>query len=420
MKYLNSERLNIKIPKYEEVINAFIPSEIYIPLCENVKPLKIGTKVKEGDVFSTSQDISIRSSIPGSVVELKRVSMPNGKIEDVAVVKMQGAFSYEGKKNIKSEWTLFSSSKILSLLEENGVHNTCFGYENVKSLEKEIDYSKKVALGVRLYDYDPSCITDSFLFKNYFEKIIEGAFIVAKGLNLSNVYFFYSPEQSKIIKNLPSFEEFVDFNSTFIQVLNQKFSFGTKEELNSLISRKTNVTCCFVDSSTCLASYEAVALCKPVVDSYVQVSGSLLGEEKFFKIKRGTLIKNLIEECGLCKKEPYKIVINGLLKGVSISDSNTPITDYVKSITVLSLKETAEQKQRACIRCGDCFRSCPVGIKPFSLFSMYYFDIKIPEDIKKLASLCTQCGRCNTVCPSRIPLYQTISLICRQENETKV
>ena len=33
MKYLNSERLNIKIPKYEEVINAFIPSEIYIPLC---------------------------------------------------------------------------------------------------------------------------------------------------------------------------------------------------------------------------------------------------------------------------------------------------------------------------------------------------------------------------------------------------
>ena len=76
----------------------------------------VNLNLKEGDVFSTSQDISIRSSIPGSVVELKRVSMPNGKIEDVAVVKMQGAFSYEGKKNIKSEWTLFSSSKILSRL----------------------------------------------------------------------------------------------------------------------------------------------------------------------------------------------------------------------------------------------------------------------------------------------------------------
>ena len=32
MKALNTEKLNFNIPSFEEVVNAFIPSEIYVPL----------------------------------------------------------------------------------------------------------------------------------------------------------------------------------------------------------------------------------------------------------------------------------------------------------------------------------------------------------------------------------------------------
>ena len=151
------------------------------------------------------------------------------------------------------------------------------------------------------------------------------------------------------------------------------------------------------------------------MDTFVQISGTILETEKFFKVKRGTPLKNLIEECGLCKKVPYKVVVNGLLKGVSISDSNTPITDYVKSVTLLSSKEVSKQVQYACIRCGDCFRACNFGIKPNDLFAMYHKNCDISPEVKAMAKKCTLCGRCNTVCPSRLPLYQTISLICEEE-----
>ena len=45
MKLLNSEKLNMKIPKYEKVINAFIPSKIYIPLYDSSLGIKIGGKI---------------------------------------------------------------------------------------------------------------------------------------------------------------------------------------------------------------------------------------------------------------------------------------------------------------------------------------------------------------------------------------
>ena len=413
MKLLNSEKLNMKIPKYEKVINAFIPSKIYIPLYDSSLGIKIGGKIKEGDVVSSYLGVNIHSSIPGKLCEVKNVTMPSGKNEKVAVVNMQGAFSFEGKKTIKSEWVLFQSTQILNLLEQNGVHNTFFDYEKI-SYQKN-DENSSVILGVRLFDYDPSCVTDSFLFENFYEKIFEGAFIVGKAIGAEKVDFFFSKEQKNIVEKLKNHQDYQEFNYDFVLATQKKYSFGTKEELNHLLQKKNEKVSYFVDSTTCLDAFEAVALCKPVMDTFVQVSGSLLGEEKFFKVKRGTPIKNLIEECGFCKTTPHKIVINGLLKGTSIQDSNTPITDYVKSISILSLKDIPSQKQVACINCGDCYRICPEKIRPEILYKNYHFNTEIAPEVKRIAKNCTQCGRCNVVCPSRLPLYQTISLICKED-----
>jgi len=415
MKALNTEKLNINIPIFEEVVNAFIPSEIYVPLEENQTKPKIGKKIKEGEVLSTFCNVNNHSSIPGVLSEIKKITMPNGKKSEAAVIKTEGAFSYVGHKIIKSEWNMFSSSKIISLLEENGVHNSFYNYEAISNILLNVDIEKENTLGVRLFNLDPSVVTDCFIFEKYSEQVLEGAFILAKVINASHVVFFYTKEQKEIIEELECIEIPEGFSCEYLQVTAKKYSFGTADELNYCVKKQDIFINSFVDSSTCYAAYEAVALCKPVVDTFVQISGTLLGEEKFFKVKRGTPLKNLIEECGLTKKSPYKVVINGLLKGVAILDPNTPITDYVKSVTLLASKEVSRQKQYACIRCGDCFRACPVGIKPNLLFAMYHYNQYFTNEYKKMAELCSQCGRCNTVCSARLPLYQTISLICEDK-----
>jgi len=416
MKLLNTDKLNINRPSFDEVTNAYVPLEILVPIYSEDCALKIGDKINEGDLISKDQNVNVHSSIPGIIKDFKKVYLPNGKLSKVCVIKMEGEFSFEGKKLVKSDWSLFSSSKIISLLEENGVHNSFFGYEGISSILTDVDLSNENnTLGVRLFDYDPSCITDSFLVKKYTEKVFEGAFILAKAINATNVLFFYSNEQKEYIKEFESFTVPEGVSFSMLQVHPQKYCFGTIQEINSFIKKKNLFVNSVVDSVTCHSSYEAIVYCRPVVDVFVQVSGSLLGEEKFFKVKRGTPIKNLIEECGFCKTTPHKIVINGLLKGTSIQDSNTPITDYVKSISILSLKDIPSQKQVACINCGDCYRICPEKIRPEILYKNYHFNTEIAPEVKRIAKNCTQCGRCNVVCPSRLPLYQTISLICKED-----
>ena len=182
MKVLDISKLNMNIPKFEDLEYAFIPSEIYVPLDENSEKLKVGKKIKEGDVLSVLDGGNVHSSIPGIITEIRNNTMPNGKNSKVAVVKMDGAFSYVGKKIVKSEWELFSASHIMDMLKDNGVHNTFFGYKPISSILDKVDLEQENVLGVRLYDYDPSCTTDSFVFEHYKEQVLEGAFILAKSL----------------------------------------------------------------------------------------------------------------------------------------------------------------------------------------------------------------------------------------------
>ena len=126
MKVLDISKLNMNIPKFEDLEYAFIPSEIYVPLYENSEKLKVGKKIKEGDVLSVLDGGNVHSSIPGIITEIRNNTMPNGKNSKVAVVKMDGAFSYVGKKIVKSEWELFSASHIMDMLKAGVANNILF------------------------------------------------------------------------------------------------------------------------------------------------------------------------------------------------------------------------------------------------------------------------------------------------------
>ncbi|MDI9387314.1 MAG: 4Fe-4S dicluster domain-containing protein, partial [Spirochaetota bacterium] len=80
-------------------------------------------------------------------------------------------------------------------------------------------------------------------------------------------------------------------------------------------------------------------------------------------------------------------------------------------ITVLSTKNFPDQTQSPCIRCGRCHQICPVLIQPEKIFQHRILHFPLSDDAIESSKLCTECGLCNMVCPSRLPLYQTISLL---------
>ncbi len=400
---------------FSEAVDAYIPLYDFVPLKDaegniSVQKTAVNSRVSEGQVLGKfdAYSASVHSPVPGVLTEYKTLPMPDGKVSEVAVIKLDGEFSYKGKKLRSRSWDGLTAVDICSIMADNGVINT---FDTPCSISREIlslndNYNSRNALSVRLFDADPSVCTDSFIAAQKTQEVLEGAAVVAKAMNAEKIFVFYD----KAMK-MPSPVPFEKME--FINVPESKQLMCGKRELDIILenNKQEYKTTVAIDSSTAFAAYEAVVLQKPLLERFVQVSGNALKKNIMFKARIGTPIRKLVEQCAGFKKKPYKIIVNGLIKGTAIREPDTPVTSIVKSITILSRSAVPDQKQTHCIRCGNCHRACPVNLHPDAFFDYYYYHSEMSEQFLKTSLLCTQCGLCNTSCPARLPLFQSIALV---------
>ena len=400
---------------FSEAVDAYIPLYDYVSLNDaegnaSVSKTAVNSRVTEGQVLGKfdAYSASVHAPIPGVLTEYKTFTMPNGKKSDVAVIRLDGEFSYKGKKPRIHSWENLTSVDICSILADNGVINT---FDVPCSIAREIlsfsdTKNDEMVLSVRLFDADPSCCTDSFIASKKMAEILEGAAVIAKALSAVKIFVLHD-KADKIPSSVPY------NNMIFIKVPAARQLMCGKREIDLILSAnkydyKTSVA---IDSVTAFAAYEAVVLQKPLLERFVQVSGDALKNNVMFKARIGTPLRKLVEQCGGFRKRPYKIIFNGLIKGIAVAEPDTPVTNIVKSITILSKHAVPDQQQTHCIHCGNCHRSCPVHLHPDAFFDHYYYHTSLPEAFLKTSLLCMQCGLCNANCPSRLPLFQSIALL---------
>ena len=424
--------------KYNSHSIAFLPSLAVVSLTQDSKThmesiVQKGDYVEEGQVIaknSISNEIKdektnlpayIHSPVPGKVLDIYNVINPNGKKLPAVLIRMEGNFSFSGKKRDIINWTFSNSITRIKTLSQMGVINT---FEKPISLAQQLDEivknkeNKSIAevppLVIRLFDTDPDTVIDKYITENFAKEVFEGAAILANTIDTKDVIFISEkntwnlPEENEIKKYFGNIK--VHSLETDIDV----YPRGQYQKVISFLKSKAinNYKESFaIDSSTSLDVYNAIAKSYPAIDRFIQVEGDDIAMNGIFKIRIGTTFRNLFEECNGFIKEPAKIIINGLINGIAISDLDTPITRYVKSIFVLSSRSFPDQRQTACIRCGRCHNICPENLHPEKLYSNYYSDTPVQQYILDTINLCTECGLCNTICPSRIPLCQTIQLI---------
>ncbi|MCR4713291.1 MAG: 4Fe-4S dicluster domain-containing protein [Treponemataceae bacterium] len=409
------KKIIIPDTSFSEAVDAYMPLYDFVPLKDaegnlSVQKTAVNSRVTEGQVLGKfdAYSASVHAPVPGVLTEYKTLPMPDGKLSEVAVIKLEGEFTFKGKKLRSRSWDSLSSVDLCSILAENGVINT---FDTPQSLAREIlelnnDYNSRPALSVRLFDADPSICTDSFITVKKTQEILEGVEVIAKAMSAEKIFIFHD-KSIKIPAQIPHDK------MVFIVVPESKQLMCGKREIDILLENnkyeyKTSIA---IDSSTAFAAYEAVVLQKPLLERFVQVSGTSLKKNIMFKVRIGTPIRKLVEQCDGFKKKPYKIIINGLIKGTAIRDPDTPVTSIVKSITILSKKSVPDQEQTHCIHCGNCHRACPVKLHPDAFFDYYYYHTELPEPFLKTSLLCTQCGLCNTSCPARLPLFQSIAIV---------
>ncbi|MBE6350491.1 MAG: 4Fe-4S dicluster domain-containing protein [Spirochaetaceae bacterium] len=402
-----------------ELKQGFLPPVAAISLCQDsktiLKPIvKKGDKVQEGQCIGFDEGISIHASIPGEVVDFVSLPMINRKKTLSVLIKMDGSFTHLGRtrKNTAFEEIIAVNSVVTQRLAQNGVINT---FDKPRSLAEQIKTIKNqddTVLFVRLFDEDPSVITDTFITQQYFSKIFEASALLANEIKAQTIYFFHVGTVQKPTDDL--FEKYFKGRTVdFVTISNTKYPFGSLSELTRQIKKlnksvKKNDAVLAIDATTALGIYEAVVENKPILDKIITVSGDALVKNLLIKVRLGTSLRKIIDECGGFITEPKKIVVNGLIKGKAISFLDTPITKDIKSITIVSKKRFPVQEQYPCIRCGRCYYNCPEKIRPLDFILVHKKQEKLSdkmiEDLKK----CTACGACKSGCSSRIPLYQII------------
>jgi electron transport complex protein RnfC len=409
---------------FSEAVNAYLPGTAYVLLSQDGgtdlrSAVSKGDQVEEGQILAGQNSAAaIHSPVPGVVEDFVPCLRPDGKTGQAARIRLSGAFSYLGKPAIKTGWETQNKHKLCRILSEKGVLNL---FSSPVPLEAEIRSLKKKQgriLVVRLNDQDPSQKTDSFIARQYQREIAEGAAILAKAADIQGVILLYDknsppPDREEFASQIHEAEiilEPVTFRQYFSGTLREIVSLVRKTHSDSVFASIT-LRDLFVDPATLLNVYRAVVFSLPVMESIVQISGSVVNKPGMFSIRNGTLIRQVLEECGGLTN-PYSImIVNGVIAGMSITSLDTPVTKYVKSIRFLHSWELPDQGAHECIRCGNCKAICPSGLEPAVLFS-YMCGIKITEPAYiASAALCEDCVLCNTVCPSRLPLCQYISLL---------
>ena len=157
--------------------------------------------------------------------------------------------------------------------------------------------------------------------------------------------------------------------------------------------------------ATTRAIYEAVVLGYPLTERVVTISGDAVPEGSNMRVRLGTSMRFVYEQCGLTDFSGIQLLHGGPMMGERLRHPDIPV---VKSSTgLLALQQDifkqAHPVEEPCIRCGHCSQACPIQLTPNLLA-----DHCRNEQLEKAQDYhlfdCIECGACSYVCPSHIPL----------------
>ena len=161
---------------------------------------------------------------------------------------------------------------------------------------------------------------------------------------------------------------------------------------------------------TALAVYDAVRYGKPLYERVVTITGNGINKPANMSIRIGTLMSDVVEQCGGLVDGAVKVIAGGPMMGFAQWTIDVPVVKGTSGILVLTEAEyVSSDDYTACIRCGSCIDVCPMGLNPsmLSILSEKGFF----EEAKDYNLFdCFECGSCAYVCPSKRPMVQFIRL----------
>ncbi|HPP03980.1 MAG TPA: electron transport complex subunit RsxC [Spirochaetota bacterium] len=404
--------------------NTDVPNVVYIPTIQHIgAPPKIvvnvGQIVEEGQLIAEADGFisaNVHSSIPGKVIAIEERYIITGKKSPVIVIELNGEFKKTGRNIILDDWHSMSKEALLKKIKDYGIVGLG-GATFPTHVKLTIPQGKKVdTLIINGAECEPFLTCDHRLMIEKSEELLEGINILNKILDVKNIFIGIEANKKDAIKRL----KILTHNKYPFKVvsLKTKYPQGDEKQLIKAITGRIvpvdklpmDVGVVVQNVSTVIAIKEAIVNDKPLIDRVITVSGSGIKEPKNLKVKIGTLIKDVIEECSGFKKEVKKVIVGGPMMGFTQMNLDSPITKGCSGILVWTENEYQDFLANSiCINCGKCISSCAFGLMP-TLINKFIRNKLYEKALDYGIMFCKECGACAYSCPAKIPLVQTFRM----------
>ncbi len=408
----------VKVPHYKgtssmKATNFPCPQEVEISMLQHIgapcKPtVSPGDYVYKGQIIGSSDayiSASIHASVSGTVKSFsERRTMLGGKNQTVII-------SSDGKEildpSIKAPIVNDKDSFIKAIKESGlvGLGGAAFP-THVKFNPPNLDEIK--SLIVNAAECEPYITSDHRLMLEEADEILDGILAIQRYLNIPTTYIGIEKNKPDAIKLLDKRISQRNIKDVFTVGLSELYPKGAERVIVEEITGKPlragvlpatlGVIVSNVGTVAFVGKYLKDGI--PLVSKRITVDGSSITTPQNLIVPIGTRIEDIVNYSGGFKETPEKIIMGGVMMGLTLLDNKTPIIKNTNAVLAFNSKDSYIAEEAACIHCGRCISACPIGLVPASISVAYENrDTKSMEELNIMQ--CMECASCTYVCPAR-------------------
>ena len=408
-KSLTCDRFALPLPlldRYYVLLNenAGIPPRACVAKGDKVKKYQL---IAEHDGFVS---VDLHAPVSGEIGGIVKVPGPSGIPAEAVEIISDGEDRGEPPFEPLTKWESEESSRLMERIREAGIVGMG-GAAFPSHVKLTVPPGKKVdTLIVNGAECEPFLTADHRTMLEHPQKVVEGAAIMGKILNVSNIIIGIEENKLDAAAALSEWGEKVNVK---VEILQVRYPQGSEKQLIFSLTGRTvpsgglpaDAGCVVQNAASAAAVYDAVVLGIPLIERIVTVTGSVVKEPGNFRVKIGTPLMEVVKQAGGVTAEPGKLILGGPMMGMAQKSFDVPVSKNTSGILLLSVEEAMNFSGSPCIRCGRCVTACPMKLEPCLLCSAVEggrFDLAQKGHVMD----CLECGACAYVCPSHRPLVQ--------------
>lgn len=404
------------------------PKVVYIPLQQHIgapaKPIvevgdnvKLGQKIGEAQGFVSS---NIHSSVSGKVIAIEQHDIPGGK--GLCIV-IENDFKEELHESVQPKGDLenLDSKDIIEYIKEAGIvgmGGATFPTHVKLSPPPNTNIDVVILNGA---ECEPYLTADHRLMIEKPEDVVFGIRVIMKALNVKKGYIAIEVNKPDAIDAVTKAAK--DYDDVEVVGLQVKYPQGAEKQLIYACTGREvpsgalpSAAGAVVDNvATAAQIAKTIKTGLPLIERITTVTGSCIKEPANLITKVGTVVSEIIGQCGGFKEDLKvgKFIMGGPMMGLAQYTTNIVTNKGSSGILCISNQEANIPDPSNCLRCGRCTEVCPAFLQP-----LYISAYSLKGDFKQAANHraldCIECGSCSFICPAKRPLVESIRNAKRQ------